>query len=67
VRGNRVRALLDQQPLLTPEEQQKWNPPLDPDNTPPAPSILNQRHSTRLLSGKTSRLKNKPQTQLLAA
>jgi hypothetical protein len=31
VRANRVRALLHQQPLLTPAEQQTWNPPPDPD------------------------------------
>lgn len=34
VRGNRVRALLGQQPLLTSEEQTKWDPPPGPDDTP---------------------------------
>ena len=36
VRGNRVRALLGQPPLLTPAEEQTWNPPPDPDLDPPA-------------------------------
>ncbi len=36
VRANRVRALLGQAPLLTPAEQQTWNPPPDPDWEPPA-------------------------------
>ena len=31
VRANRVRALLRQQPLLSPAEQHAWNPPPDPD------------------------------------
>jgi hypothetical protein len=31
VRLNRVRALLHQQPLLTPAEIQTWNPPAEPD------------------------------------
>lgn len=31
VRANRVRALLRQQPLLTPAEQQTWQPPADPE------------------------------------
>jgi len=31
VRANRVRALLRQRPLLTPAEEQAWNPPPDPD------------------------------------
>ena len=31
VRGNRVRALLGQQPLLSPAEEQAWNPPPDPE------------------------------------
>ena len=31
VRGNRVRALLRQQPLLTPAEEQTWTPPAEPD------------------------------------
>jgi hypothetical protein len=35
VRANRVRALLRQQPLLTPVEQHTWNPPADPDLEPP--------------------------------
>jgi hypothetical protein len=35
VRGNRVRALLREQPLLTPAEQEAWHPPADPDLTPP--------------------------------
>jgi putative transposase/transposase-like zinc-binding protein len=37
VRANRVRALLREKPLLTPAEQQTWNPPADPQlPTPPA-------------------------------
>ena len=32
VRGNRVRALLNQNPLLTPTEKEIWNPPPDPDD-----------------------------------
>lgn len=36
VRANRVRALLRQQPLLTPAEKETWNPPPDPEEqTPP--------------------------------
>jgi hypothetical protein len=35
VRANRVRALLGQQPLLTPAEQQTWSPPAEPDLEPP--------------------------------
>jgi len=35
VRANRVRALLGQKPLLTPAEQQVWNPPPDSDMEPP--------------------------------
>lgn len=31
VRGNRVRALLRQKPLLTAEEKQTWDPPADPE------------------------------------
>ena len=31
VRANRVRALLGQQPLLTPAEDKAWNPPPDPE------------------------------------
>jgi hypothetical protein len=31
VRGNRVRALLNQNPVLTPTEKETWNPPADPD------------------------------------
>ncbi len=42
VRGNRVRALLGQRPVLTPVEQQTWNLPLAqppaPTPTPTAPS-----------------------------
>jgi hypothetical protein len=40
VRANRVRALLGQQPLLTPAEQQTWNPPPDPDLEPPDSETL---------------------------
>jgi Putative transposase/Transposase zinc-binding domain len=32
VRGNRVRALLNQNPVLTPTEKQTWNLPPDPDD-----------------------------------
>ena len=38
VRGNRVRALLNQHPVLNPAEKQTWQPPPDPDdleNPPP--------------------------------
>jgi len=31
VRANRVRALLQERPLLTPAEQRTWDPPADPD------------------------------------
>ena len=34
VRGNRVRALLRTQPLLTPVEQTAWQPPAPPTPTP---------------------------------
>lgn len=37
VRGNRVRALLGQNPLLTDEEKQAWNPPPDPELVTPEP------------------------------
>ena len=37
VRANRVRALLGQAPRLTPEEEQAWNPPADPEREPPPP------------------------------
>lgn len=38
VRGNRVRALLQQQPVLTPAEQETWHPPPEPEvESPPAP------------------------------
>jgi Putative transposase/Transposase zinc-binding domain len=41
VRANRVRALLGQPPLLTPAEEQAWNPPPDPDlELPAAPTPL---------------------------
>lgn len=36
VRANRVRALLGQAPLLSPAEEQTWNPPADPDWELPA-------------------------------
>jgi hypothetical protein len=32
VRRNRVRALLRQAPVLTPAEQENWNPPVDPES-----------------------------------
>jgi hypothetical protein len=35
VRGNRVRALLGQQPLLTPAEKETWNLPAGTDLDPP--------------------------------
>ena len=44
VRGNRVRALLRQPPVLTPAEQETWHPPPDPEVEPPPdpqPSTLN--------------------------
>jgi len=38
VRANRVRALLRQKPLLTPAQEQAWNPPDQlPPQSPPAP------------------------------
>lgn len=40
IRANRVRALLKEQPLLTPAEQEKWNPPAEPDLEPPADQPL---------------------------
>jgi len=41
VRGNRVRALLNQHPVLTPAEKQTWQPPPDPDDLekPPPQNI----------------------------
>ena len=36
VRGNRVRALLREQPLLTSAEKDTWNPPVARDIDPPA-------------------------------
>jgi hypothetical protein len=40
VRANRVRALLRQPPLLTPAQQQTWNPPPDPEwELPAAPTL----------------------------
>lgn len=47
VRANRVRALLRQQPLLTPAEKETWNPPPDPEEQTPPPS----QPSTRMPSG----------------
>lgn len=35
VRCNRVRALLGEKPLLSSEEQKKWDPPSDSDDLPP--------------------------------
>jgi hypothetical protein len=40
LRANRVRALLRQQPLLTPAEKDAWQPPADPDLEPPADQKL---------------------------
>ena len=40
VRGNRVRALLGQPPLLTSAEERTWNPPPDPDLELPAKQTL---------------------------
>jgi hypothetical protein len=40
VRANRVRALLRQQPLLTPAEQGTWQPSFDPDLELPAAQTL---------------------------
>jgi len=41
VRANRVRALLSQNPVLTPAEKQTWQPPPDPDDLekPPPQNI----------------------------
>jgi hypothetical protein len=41
VRGNRVRALLNQHPALTPAEKQTWQPPPDPTDleTPTSQSV----------------------------
>jgi len=52
VRANRVRALLREKPLLTPAEQETWNPPPDPDLEPPPlpqPSTLNPQPNRRPL------------------
>ena len=38
VRGNRVRALLGEKPLLTTEEEKTWNPPPDPESVTPEPT-----------------------------
>jgi len=41
VRANRVRALLHQKPVLTPAEQQAWNPPSESKPAPsPEPAAL---------------------------
>ena len=40
VRGNRVRALLGEKPLLSTAEQQAWDPPGDPDTPPPQTPAL---------------------------
>lgn len=40
VRGNRVRALLHQLPVLTPAEQQVWQPAPEPELEPPANPTL---------------------------
>jgi hypothetical protein len=40
LRANRVRALLRQAPLLSPAQQQAWNPPPEPDLEPPADDKL---------------------------
>jgi hypothetical protein len=40
VRGNRVRALLRQPPLLSPAQQQAWQPPPDPETELPADQTL---------------------------
>jgi len=48
VRANRVRALLREQPLLSPAEQAAWQPPGDParpTETPEGNSSLNQKPS----------------------
>lgn len=39
VRANRVRALLHQAPLLTPAEEQTWNPPPDPELETAPPQV----------------------------
>jgi hypothetical protein len=39
VRANRVRALLRQAPVLTPAEQQTWNPPPDPELETAPPQV----------------------------
>lgn len=39
VRANRVRALLRQAPLLTPAEEQTWNPPPDPELETAPPQV----------------------------
>ena len=40
VRANRVRALLGQSPVLTPAEEQAWNPPPDPELEVPGDPTL---------------------------
>ena len=40
VRGNRVRALLGEKPVLTTDEEQTWNPPPDPEPVTPEPSTI---------------------------
>jgi hypothetical protein len=42
VRGNRVRALLREKPLLRPAEQQAWQPPPDPSDPDPAPAAASE-------------------------
>jgi hypothetical protein len=41
-RSNRVRALLGRPPLLTPSEQETWNPPADPELEARKPETLSE-------------------------
>jgi hypothetical protein len=42
VRANRVRALLQVKPLLSPAEQQAWQPPPDEIDPDPAPAVVSE-------------------------
>jgi hypothetical protein len=48
LRANRVRALLGETPLLTPEEQHAWHPPPEQDGEPPLDETGERPASTPL-------------------
>jgi hypothetical protein len=59
VRGNRVRALLREEPVLTEAEKAAWQPPADPEEAAPPdpqPSTVNPQPHRCPLCGKAMRL-----------